>query len=170
MAGSGVEETPDRGVSLRQATLDDVAQLAEMRWEFRMEETAGAPPAEKELFLAECRAFMLAGFTSGVWTCWLAEADGWIVSHIFVQRIDKIPKPSQIRDRFGYLTNVYTRPAYRNHGIGSALLGRVKAWARDEDYEFLITWPSEASGRFYERAGFEGKNESLACELRPYVP
>jgi GNAT superfamily N-acetyltransferase len=157
-------------VELRQATLDDVAQLAQMRWDFRIEGTASAPPVDKAAFLAECCAFLLAGFTSGAWTCWLAEADGKIVSHIFVQRIDKIPKPAKPSDHFGYLSNVYTRPDYRRQGIGSALLERVKAWARAQDYEFLLTWPSDASVRFYKRAGFECKNESLECELRPYIP
>ncbi|MBN1581661.1 MAG: hypothetical protein JXA89_13230 [Anaerolineae bacterium] len=77
MVESDAGKTLDRFVALRQATLDDVAQLAQMRWDFRME---------------------------------------------------------------------------------------------DAEYEFLLTWPSEASTRFYERAGSERKNDSLECEWRPYVP
>ena len=169
MVGSDAGETRDRVVELRQAMLDDVAQLAEMRCDFRMEDAASAPPIDKAAFLAECQSFLLAGLTSGTWACWLAQMDGRIVSHIFVQRIEKIPKPGKTRDCFGYLSNVYTRPAYRGQGIGSALLERVKAWAKGEDYEFLLTWPSDASVHFYERAGFEHKNESLEYALRAYV-
>jgi GNAT superfamily N-acetyltransferase len=94
--------------------------------------------------------------------------DGDIASQVFVQRITKVPKPSKLHDAFGYVSNVYTKPAYRGQGIGSNLLARVKTWAKEQDFEFLIAWPSEASVRFYERAGF-GATEAVEYSVRPYV-
>ena len=52
-------------------------------------------------------------------------------------------------DALGYVTNVYTRPAYRGRGIGTRLMSHVLQWAREHDLESLIVWPSETSVRFY---------------------
>ena len=59
-------------------------------------------------------------------------------------------------------------PAYRGQGIGSRLLAQVKAWAREQDLEFLILWPAEESIPFYERAGF-APGEAVEYPVRPYV-
>ncbi len=89
------------------------------------------------------------------------------MSHIFVQRIRKVPSPLDPVVRFGYVTNVYTRPSYRNRGIGTELLSRVLGWAREEHLETLIVWPSDLSVGFYQRAGFRADNDVLELEILP---
>jgi GNAT superfamily N-acetyltransferase len=147
----------------------DLTALAEMRWTFRTEGDAPAPAVGREPFVAACVAFLRQGLANGRWIYWIAELDGEIVSHIFVRRVRKVPKPSRLHDEYGYVTNVYTRPPYRGQGIGSELLERVKAWARGEDLEVLIVWPSEESVAFYERAGFCAENEVLEYTVRACV-
>ena len=46
----------------------------------------------------------------------------------------------------------------------------VLAWTREQDLESLIVWPSAASVRFYERAGFCGNPDMLEFTVRPYIP
>ena len=82
----------------------------------------------------------------------------------------KMPKPNRLHDTFGYVTNVYTRPAYRNQGIGSELMRHVIEWAGGLDMENLLVWPSERSIPFYERAGFSADEEAMALNLRDYIP
>ena len=49
---------------------------------------------------------------------WIAEQDGQIASHIFVQLVEQVPNPLDSYCYFGWITNVYTR---RNIAIrGSA--------------------------------------------------
>ena len=91
----------------------------------------------------------------------VAQEETQIVSHISIQRIPKVPKPNRIDDALGYVTNVYTRPAYRGQGIGTRLMAHVLAWAQEQDLESLIVWPSETSVGFYERAGFRGSPDML---------
>jgi GNAT superfamily N-acetyltransferase len=105
---------------------------------------------------------------SGQMTVWIAESDGEIIANMFVEQIVKVPKPSKLDDRFGYVTNVHARETYRNQGIGSELLKRLQAWALEQDMEFLVVWPSERSVPFYQRAGFIGR-DALEFEVRPYV-
>jgi GNAT superfamily N-acetyltransferase len=151
------------------ATDADVAELAAMRWDFRLEESPGMPVHDRPTFLQACEAFLRQGLVEQRWTYWVATADAQIVSHIFIQRVPKVPKPNRLDDAMGYVTNVYTRPAFRNQGIGTRLMTYVLAWAAEQDLESLIVWPSTVSIPFYLRAGFRGNSEMLEYEVRPYV-
>jgi GNAT superfamily N-acetyltransferase len=140
--------------------------LAAMRWQWRVEEDGCIPVVDRGAFIGACAEYLRQGILSGQWVCWLALMDGRIVSHICVRRIRKVPKPDRLRDEYGSVTNVYTRPRYRGRGIGSSLLRRVKSWAVEKDLEELIVWPAERSVIFYERAGFVSDNEIMECVTR----
>lgn len=155
-------------MNYRRAEIEDLAQLAEMRWDFRMEDGDEPSTVGKPEFVEACVSFLRRGLENGFYVYWLAETKGEIVAHIFVHKIELVPRPCKIYDRFGYLTNNYTKPAYRNQGIGSKLLQAVTAWASEEDLELLIVYPSEQAVSFYERAGFNAENEVLELRLREY--
>lgn len=157
-------------MDFRIATESDLDALAQMRWDFRLEESLGTPVHNRQSFLEACTAFLRQGLASRRWVYWVAVYEGTIVSHVFVQLIDKVPKPNRLDDGFGYVTNVYTRPAYRGQGIGSELMAHVIEWARAQDLECLHVGPSDASVRFYERAGFRWNKDLMECVIRPYVP
>lgn len=150
----------------REATIDDLAGLAELRWALRTEHEEEPPVVGQPEFLQRCVEWLRDRIGGDGWTYWVAEDAGVIVANMFVQRIEKVPRPGRLYDELGYLTNVYTRPEYRDRGIGSALLNRVIEWAREVDLELLVLWPSDRSVRFYERAGFQGENDILELPLR----
>jgi GNAT superfamily N-acetyltransferase len=156
-------------VTYRVAVETDLAELAAMRWQFRLEEAPGMRAHDREGFLSACETFLRQGLCEGRWTYWMAEADGEIVSHIFVQRVAKVPKPNRLEASIGFMTNVYTRPGYRNQGIGTHLMRHVLLWADEQNLESLVVWPSAASLHFYERAGFRGGSEVLEYEVRAHV-
>jgi len=147
-------------VSIRLATVADVPVLAELRHAFTFEDPA-QPVEPRDDYEGAFAEIVGAGITSGRWTVWVAEADGEIVSHIFVGLIDKIPRPIRQDRWLGYVTNVYTRPEHRGRGIGVTLLDRVTAWAAEENVELLVVWPSEESVDLYERAGFSSGRDPL---------
>lgn len=150
----------------RTATEKDFPQLAEMRWDFRQESGEEIAIVEKAEFIENCLEFLQK--ESANYTYWLAENDGEIVSHIFVHRIKLVPRPCRIEDSFAYLTNTYTKPAFRGKGIGAELLRKVIEWAKGEDFELLLVYPSEESVNFYRRSGFENDDEVLKLVLRNY--
>ena len=153
----------------RMATEADADELAQMRWDFRLEEAPGATVHNQASFLEACATFLREGLRELRWSYWVAEQDSQIVSHIFIQRVPKVPKPNKLTDALGYVTNVYSRPAYRGKGIGTQLMAHVLQWASEHDLESLIVWPSESSVGFYQRAGFRGGSDMLEYEVRPYV-
>lgn len=157
----------NRAMTFRLAVEEDLPQLAELRWAFRTElrPPAGVIPLKpvlpREVFLPACLEFLQRGLASGYWAFWVAEEDGEIISQVCIQKIDKIPRPIDLHPQMGYITNVYTRPAYRNQGIGAKLMTLASDWARSEGLESLVLWPAKGREAFYERAGF---NPSHALE------
>jgi GNAT superfamily N-acetyltransferase len=151
----------------RLATVDDIPQLARMRWDFRAE--AGEEPIEgADAFERRYAAFARQALESRAWAYWVAVDGGRIVSHAAVNVVRGVPRPSRKSDQWGYLTDCYTRPEFRRGGVGSELIARVKEWAMTQDLELLLVWPSDDSRSFYERAGFGPADGVAMFTLRSY--
>ncbi|HEV7702855.1 MAG TPA: GNAT family N-acetyltransferase [Gemmatimonadaceae bacterium] len=152
----------------RLATLEDIPRLAAMRWEFRAESDE-APVESQSAFSARYGAVVAEGMTSGRWIYWLAETgDGELVTSMAVIEIQSVPRPSRLLDKWAYLTDCYTRPAFRNQDVGTTLLHRVIAWERSRDVELILVWPSSRSLPFYERAGFDRPDDVRILVLRDF--
>lgn len=127
-------------VSIRQAVLEDAPTLAQMRWDDSTED--GTPATQPD-----------------------AESDGRVVAHIYVQLVGMVPRPDRFARRWGCVAAVYTVPEARNRGIGSRLRRRVIDWAKEEELESLLLWPSDRSVPFYERTGFVRGPDALELHL-----
>jgi GNAT superfamily N-acetyltransferase len=150
-------------VSIRRAIPEDATALARMRWD---DSTDHGPSAESiALFAEDFAEFVRSSLASDQWAIWVAECDGQVVAHIYVQLVKKVPRPGRFAASWAYATAVYTVPGARNKGIGSRLLRRVIDWARYQELELLLLWPSDRSVAFYERAGFVRSPEALELHL-----
>ena len=136
---------------IRSATPDDVAQLAELRWEFR----AGLqPPTERrDAFVERCAEWMRTELARGSWQAWVAEQDSRIVGQAWMLTIGKVPNPVGERSRHAYVSNVYVTPAARG-GVGTQLIEMAIAAAEAEDVDRIVLWPSALSKTLYMRHGF----------------
>lgn len=149
---------------IRKAREEDIESLILMRWEFTKEHQPDMED-EYELFATECRTFLMQAIHGERWHIWVADSNGIIASHIYIQLIDKVPRPGRITYPFAYMTNVYTDPDYRSQGIGSKILTTIKQWAIERKYEFIIVWPSEESRLFYARNGYVPSVEPFELQL-----
>lgn len=147
------------------ATEEDFEQLARMRWDFRAADDDEVPMMDQTEFIKSCTAYLKQSGETGSWTYWIARDRDEIVSHIFIHTIHSVPKPGSLTNLWGYVTNVYTKPAYRNNGIGSELMGHVKHWSQQQGLRLLIVSPSEVSIPFYTRAGFRQETEWMELEF-----
>ncbi len=139
----------------RQARQQDARALAQMRWDFTAEDDFIHPAATHEEYEDCFEGFLAYAIRSGRWAIWVAEDEGQLVSHIFMQVIEKVPRPGREERQFGWVTNVYTIPAYRNQGVGSQLMAQVVEWAKDRKLEVMVVWPTQRSVPYYQRAGFD---------------
>lgn len=147
-------------VLVRLAALDDVDELVQMRWDFSEEEASSSVGFEE--FHRICSEFLVKALESGDWYIWIAEVENKIVSHMYLQLIHKVPRPGKSPDPyFGYVTNVYTRPAFRSQGIGTEIHTAMEKWSKENKVEFLIVWPSSNSTQFYSRNGFSLCEEAM---------
>ncbi len=151
-------------IVIRLATQSDIGELVEMRRDFTFEDIDPNERNTRPGYEADCRRFLADAITSGRWHIWVAEVGGQLVSHLFVALIEKVPRPVREDRRIAYLTNVYTRVAYRNQGIGARLIKRAQEAASDADVELMIVWPSDESVEFYTRQGFAIPEEPLIWE------
>jgi GNAT superfamily N-acetyltransferase len=152
-------------MNYRLAAEQDFPRLAEMRWDFRTEYKLPEGTLPKAEFISAFVDFLRQGQTSGKWAYWIAEVEGLIIAQAFVQRIQKVPTPWSIQREFGYVTNVYTDPAYRNQGIGARLMEHLQEWARQQNLEMLVLWPSQRAVPFYQRGGFYRPTEAMEYPL-----
>lgn len=154
-------------MKLRIAEDKDIDQLIKMRWDFTLEEDRVGRIKESDYndFHSECHAFLKTAINSKQWFIWVAEKEGVIVSHIYIELIQKVPRPGRVTNPFAYMTNVYTDKKHRGNGIGSKLISFVNEWIAKMNYEFVIVWPSEQGVNFYK------KNDYHYCiEPMEYVP
>lgn len=148
-------------MNIRLAEEKDIQQLIGMRWDFTIEHDESKKNAPRLDFEKECRIFLEKAIADEQWFIWGAEEQGKIVSHIYIELINKVPRPGRITRPFAFMTNVYTVPEYRNKGIGSKLLNFVNDWIEENNYEFVIVWPSDDSVEFYKRNGYEQCSEPM---------
>jgi GNAT superfamily N-acetyltransferase len=153
--------------SIRMATWDDASDLAGLRWQSRLE-GGEEPVVSLDGFITSYVEFFRHGLETNTRAHFAADIGSRIVSHLTVQRVSMVPRPCKLKDEWGYVTDNYTSPGFRNQGIGSAVLQEAITWSRDQDLELLIVWPSEEAKPHYERAGFTVENEIMERSLREY--
>lgn len=143
-------------MNIRLAKEKDIDQLIKMRWDFTLEHDVTNKIVETsyEKFEQECMFFLKEAVSGNKWFIWVAEEAGVIASHIYIELIQKVPRPGRVTYPFAYMTNVYTNPEFRNKGIGSKLLSKIHEWVKENHYEFIIVWPSEDSINYYKKNGY----------------
>ncbi|MEK3808076.1 GNAT family N-acetyltransferase [Bacillus sp. FSL H8-0547] len=141
-------------LKIRFAEEKDIDQLIKMRWDFTIEHDESKKSSSFTDFEKECRSFLEHAIKGDRWMIWVAEGNGKLVSHIYIELIEKVPRPGRTTYPFAYMTNVYTIPEYRNKGIGSMVLGSINQWIKDTKCEFVIVWPSDDAIDYYKKNGY----------------
>lgn len=136
--------------------------MARLRWEFSEGETAGTT---FDKFRDGFTRFLNEAFCRNNWNVWVAEQESRLIANMFVHQVMRVPRPGQTHDRWGYVTNVFVSPGFRDQGIGSELFRTVVDWAQEQAMELLLVWPSDESVAFYERLGFVRSAEALELAL-----
>lgn len=151
-------------ITYRLACAADANQLAELCWQLQTDDRDVVDVAKRDGFIA---AFTDAfcGDALQDYHHWVAESGQRLIGVMSVKTVRQLPRPDRLEGCWGYLTNCYVLPDYRNRGIGTQLLERVSAWSKEQDFELLVVWPSERGYSFYRRAGFDRYADPLVLKL-----
>jgi GNAT superfamily N-acetyltransferase len=148
---------------MRLATKNDLPQLADLRWRLQTGDAEEYSAATREAFVAD---FVAApDHLDRSLLHFVAENDNKIVGAMSIRKVRKVPAPDRLEAYWGYLTNCYVRSDFRGKSVGSQLLDFVTQWAKDENLEFLVVWPSDRAYPFYERKGFRRQADPLVLKL-----
>ena len=150
----------------RMATQADLPQIADLRWRLRVDDAPVSDRSAYDRFVADFIRICSEEWRTEDIIHWIAADGEQVLAIMSVALIRKLPSPENLRGRWGYITNSYVLPAARNAGIGRQLLAVIEDWARAEDLELLLVWPSERAYPFYERAGFRRYPDPLVLRLR----
>jgi GNAT superfamily N-acetyltransferase len=152
--------------TIRLATPADADELARLRWEMSAE---FRDPTEDEDAFRERMADDVRSYLSGPdWSIWAAEDPDQphrLIANACLQRVRKVARPYARPTHWGYVTNVYVDQAWRNRGLGQAILERLIAQARSEGLDTLLLWPSQRAVSLYERVGFAPATGAMELPL-----
>lgn len=151
-------------MEIRPAVPADAAQMARMRYDFRI---ANGPTTEpREQFIGRCTRWMEARLGgSEAWRCWVAESPAGITGQLWLQLIEKVPNPSTELESHAYITNVYVEPAARGDGTGHQLLEAALGYCRAAGVDSVILWPTSRSRTLYARHGFAVRDDIMEAIL-----
>jgi ribosomal protein S18 acetylase RimI-like enzyme len=153
-----VEEEVMPTVTYRQATGDDLEALASLRFEMEVEQGHEDATGNVDLRVyAQAYANSTGQEMKGRRNrAWLAEADGEAVGCVLLVWWALPPTLANFTRKRGFVSSVFTRPAYRRQGIARHLMQMLIAFAREEGVERLILWSSPMGRPLYEELGFTG--------------
>jgi GNAT superfamily N-acetyltransferase len=150
----------------RMATRADLPQIADLRWRLRVDDQPLSDRGAYDRFVADFIRICAEEWRPNEMVHWIAADGEHVLAVMSIAIVRKLPSPENLRGRWGYISNSYVLPEARNAGVGRQLLTAIEAWARAEDLELLLVWPSERAYPFYERAGFRRYPDPLVLRLR----
>ncbi len=148
-------------LNYRKATVSDVKMLVELRKTQLIDE--GLIP-DKDID-RELEAFFAKHLQDESLVEWLIEDDTKIVATGGIQFYEFPPSFQNVSGIRGYVSHMYTDPAYRRQGLASSLLDRVVQEARERGITLLFLYASDQGKFVYIKYGFVEKNEWMEFKL-----
>lgn len=137
------------------ATGNDIPLLAELRVAF-VEDMMGKQQEEDIAKLGEYfTTYLTKALADGSYISWYARVGNDTVG---VGGIVLRVQPGNIRNpsgKWGYVMNMYIRPAHRRKGIATVLINKLMDSAREVGYHAFELHATPAGAPVYEKEGFE---------------
>lgn len=149
--------------TVREATLDDTAFLAECRRRMfdEMDVDSETTDAAGEAFVAYVEREMPAS----AFFAYVAEADGTLIGSAAAFVHETVPMELNPGNRVGRIVNVFVEPLWRRRGVASAVVGAVMERLCEEGVGVAALAATEDGAPVYERLGFEHYDEMRAILL-----
>ena len=76
---------------------------------------------------------------------------------------NELPSPDNPNGRCGYLMNIYVRPQYREHGVGSAVVEYLVQTARNLKCDKIYLESTIHAMPLYQNLGFQDMDGMMRC-------
>jgi ribosomal protein S18 acetylase RimI-like enzyme len=147
--------------NLRQANLQDLEALIQLRLEFLRE--AGEIKGDSDTGnLAEAtRKYLGEKMPLGEFLAWVAEVDSQIVATSGLVFFQRPPYNGNLPGLEAYIMNVYTIPMWRRQGIATALLNEIISFMRATEAKRIWLHATEDGKRIYKKLGFVSTSKEM---------
>ncbi len=138
-------------ITVRPGGPNDAADLAGLRWRWRVDERGEVAPSTADFTAA------FAGWAADhrdTHLPFVAHCGEEAIGMTWLAIITRVPGPGIWRRVSGLLQSVYVVPEHRNAGVGARLVTATLDAARDRGLDYVIVHPSERSFPLYRRLGF----------------
>jgi GNAT superfamily N-acetyltransferase len=122
-----------------------------------------APPAGLRQSLCD---YFQATLATGEFQAWLATANGQIVGTSGLVYMSRPPSYNNLSGRDAYIMNMYTLPAWRGRGIGTALFQQVLDEIRTSGSGKVLLHATEQGRALYEKFGFRISDGEVEMTLK----
>ncbi|MFC5203122.1 GNAT family N-acetyltransferase [Streptomyces kaempferi] len=157
----------DNSIIIRPATSDELDALAELRWQWILE-NQDVPVTGREEFV---RHFVVwARENTSSHRCMVMVRDEVIIGMAWLAVLPRVPSPRALHRASGDLQCVYVVPGERDGGLGGQLIDAVLDRARELGLERVTVHSSSRAVPAYSRHGFESSPLLLHATLPATTP
>lgn len=146
----------DSVITYRVASAADVDALAQMRWQMETERHPEHPATEanRAAYIEATRQDIRAEIERGAHIPFVAEVDGRVIACAILIWWVMLPSLTEQHRTRGYVSSVYTEPAWRRRGVARRLMEQLVARAREMGMKRLVLWASDMGQPLYLDLGF----------------
>lgn len=142
-------------VNFRFATLSDIDQLIELRFQMQKEVHKANEIVLNQEYKNKLFHFFNKNILSKFYISAVAEVDNKIVSAIGLSTYEKPPSITGGTGLVGYITNVYTLPEFRGRGIASELMNMIVQYSKENHFDKIHLTSIDQAKKVYDKAGFK---------------
>jgi GNAT superfamily N-acetyltransferase len=146
--------------TIRQATIDDIDTLVELRLRFLGEIGYGG-----DNVAGAVRDYMLQAIPAGQFAAWVAEEDSQIIATGGLVYCQKVPHGRNPSGREGFVLNMYTLTEWRGRGIATVLMETIVEHVRQQGITCIRLHASEDGMGIYTKLGFRADNSEMVLNL-----
>ncbi len=140
-------------MNFRQAEINDISQLVEMRLGYLIEDH-GFLTEEETTRIKESLPSYFENHLGKDMSIYVGEEDRNIISTVFLLVVEKPANPSFITGKTGTVLNVFTKSQYRKQGIAGKLMNMMLEDAKDMNLSYVELQATDMGKPLYEKIGF----------------
>ncbi|NHJ49580.1 MAG: GNAT family N-acetyltransferase [Asgard group archaeon] len=153
--------------TLRLATLDDIPKLVELRIEFIKEAHQNPFNVDLDNHRNLLTDYFQTQMKDETFLAWIAEDENEnIVAISGLVIVSKVPQLWSPTGKESYIFNMYTIPAWRRKGIGSALLEKLLEESKARGINHVDLHASDLGKAVYEKYGFRPNKHYMSLWLK----
>ncbi len=148
-------------IQIQQADRKDLEKLVTWRMEVLQEVFPTSEYSFPEDLEAENRAYYKEALPAGRHIACFAEIDGETVGCGGLCLYQEMPSPDNPTGQCAYLMNIYCRSAYRNQGVGEAVVQWLIDQAKERQITKIYLETSEDGRKLYDKLGFSDMKDMM---------